>query len=161
MGVPQCTLGETPAALNTVAPKQSHLEVDMQQDHQAIVARACRKMNRLMLPFALLFRSASAADQTVTVTRHKHNDPWAGQPWPWSQGGTSSLIHGSCLKASCGRIFSNFCVFKAHQRGLMHSAQARCELPHNPGTQLQVKYPTVEPYVVLSALQHHCKPGQG
>lgn len=24
--------------------------------HQAIVARACRKLNRLMLPFALLFR---------------------------------------------------------------------------------------------------------
>jgi hypothetical protein len=58
MGISQCPEGEPSVANGTVAPKQAHMEVDIQQDHQAIVARACRKMNRLMLPFALLFRSA-------------------------------------------------------------------------------------------------------
>jgi hypothetical protein len=36
--------------------KQGPMEMEVQQDHQAIVAYACKKLNRIMLPFALLFR---------------------------------------------------------------------------------------------------------
>jgi hypothetical protein len=36
--------------------KQGPMEMEQQLDHQAIVARACKKLNKIMLPFALLFR---------------------------------------------------------------------------------------------------------
>lgn len=104
MGIPLCTQEETPAANGTVAPKQAHMEVDIHQDHQAIVARACRKMNRLMLPFALLFRSATTSYQKVTASRQKQNA--LALAIGAQRLTVSSLILGPCVGLYCDRLVS-------------------------------------------------------
>lgn len=57
-------MGSESAIADGMAPKAASCaltQMQAEQDHDEIVHQACRKLNRLMLPFALLFRSAAAA----------------------------------------------------------------------------------------------------
>jgi len=60
----QGDMGSEGAIPDGMAPKAASCaltRMPAEQDHDEIVNQACKKLNRLMLPFALLFRSAAAA----------------------------------------------------------------------------------------------------